>query len=281
MSLYHAVVLAVVQGLTEFLPVSSTAHLILFPWLARWPEPGLAFDVALHTGTLVAVALYFLPDWVRLIAAGFGIPWPRHAPPEQLHRRRRLFWFLVAGTLPAAAAGYFGEHYFETVLRTIPIIAASMIGVGLLMWWAENTSALAKRMEAMGFADAIDVGLAQAVALVPGVSRSGITITAGLWRGMTREAAARFSFLLSTPVIAGAALVEVPKLLRAHRAASLVLPASTLLVAIAVSAAVGFLVIAYFLRYLQFRTLKPFICYRIAFGVIILLLLALHSGHAR
>jgi undecaprenyl-diphosphatase len=279
--LYQAIVLAIVQGLAEFLPISSTAHLILFPWLAGWPEPGLAFDVALHTGTLVAVALYFLRDWVELLLAGFGVPWPGNAPAGEIRVKRRLFWFLVAGTVPGAVAGYFGEHYFETALRTIPIIAASMIGVGLLMWWAENTSSLTKEMEGIGLGDAMAVGVAQAIALVPGVSRSGITITAGLWRGMKREAAARFSFLLSTPIIAGAALVEVPKLVHAQRAGRLELPLSTVGIAIVVAALTGYAVIAYFLRYLQFRTLKPFIYYRIVFGVIIVLLLVLHTGHAR
>jgi len=279
--LYQAIVLAVVQGLTEFLPVSSTAHLILFPWLFGWREPGLAFDVALHAGTLVAVILYFLRDWIMLVLSGLGLHYPRGIAPEEAARNRRLFWYLVAATVPAALVGYFGQHWIETVLRSTYVIAATMIGVGLLMAWAEAISALEKNINSVSLPDSLAVGVAQAFALVPGVSRSGITITAGLWRGMNREAAARFSFLLSTPIIAGAALVELPKLIRLAHAGSLDVPLSTVFIGIIVAAVVGYLGIAFFLRYLQTRTLKIFIYYRIIFGIVILLLLVLHWGATR
>ncbi len=156
-----------------------------------------------------------------------------------------------------------------------------MIAIALLMWYAEYSARLNRRIEQTSLGDSLAIGTAQALALFPGVSRSGITITTGLFRGMTREAAARFSFLLSTPLIAGAAAKEVPKLLKLHHAGALDLPQSTLIASIAVSAIVGFIVIAFFLQYLQTRTLKIFIYYRLAFGIVILLLAFLHLGFAR
>ncbi|MGH9709860.1 MAG: undecaprenyl-diphosphate phosphatase [Candidatus Acidiferrales bacterium] len=159
-------------------------------------------------------------------------------------------------------------------------ISAALIVVGLLMWYGEYAGRLDRPMERINFVDAMAIGVAQAFALFPGVSRSGITITAGLFRGMTREAAARFSFILSTPVIAGAAVIELPKLLKMHHAGTMALPMSMILISIAVSAVVGIIVIAFFLRYLQVRTLKIFIYYRILLGIVILILF-FHMGHAR
>ena len=281
MSLFQAVVLAVVQGLTEFLPVSSSAHLVLVPWFAGWKEPGLAFEVALHAGTLVAVLLYFLKDWIELVLAGFGIRSSAAMTNEDLAWKRRLFWFLVAGTIPGAIAGLLLEKFIEDRLSQPVPIASAMIIVGLVMWWVDRTASIQRHMKEVTLGDSMVVGTAQAFALFPGVSRSGATIVAGLFRGMTRETAARFSFLLSTPIIAGAALKELPKLLHMHRAATLDMPLSTLLVAIAVSGLVGYAVIAFFLRYLQTRTLKVFVVYRVALGILILLFVFLHLGPAR
>jgi undecaprenyl-diphosphatase len=281
MPLSQAVVLAVVQGLTEFLPVSSTAHLVLFPWLLGWNDGGLAFDVALHVGTLFAVVIYFLRDWVELVLAGFGIRSSAGMQDDELNWKRRLFWFLVLATVPAAITGMLFEKTIEDRFRQPIPIAVALIVVGLLMWWAESRTRLEKHIPQVTLADASVVGVAQAFALFPGVSRSGITITAGLWQRMTRETAARFSFLLSTPVIAGAALKEVPHLIKAHRAGGLDLPLSTLLIAIAISGIVGYLVIALFLRYLQTRTLKVFVVYRIVFGIVVLLIAFLHLANAR
>ena len=281
MPLYQAVILAVVQALTEFLPVSSTAHLILFPWLLHWQEPGQAFDVALHAGTLLALAIYFLRTWVELILCGLGMHYPRTASAETVQQNRRLFWFLVAGTVPAALVGVLFERVIEEHLRRPVPIAWAMILVGLLMGWVESRARLVRRLEQTSFGDAMTIGTAQAAALVPGVSRSGITIIAGLWRGMTRETAARFSFLLSGPIVAGAALKEMPHLVRLGKAGGLHLPVSTLALSIAVSAAFGYLAIALFLRYLQTRTLKIFIVYRVVFGIVVLLLAFLQMGHAR
>jgi undecaprenyl-diphosphatase len=281
MSLLQAVVLAVVQGLTEFLPVSSSAHLVLVPWFAGWKEPGLAFEVALHAGTLVAVLVYFLRDWIELALAGFGIRSSAAMTSEDLASKKRLFWFLVAGTIPGAVAGLLFEKIIEDKLSQPVPIASAMILVGLVMWWVDRTASVQRKMKDVTLGDSMVVGTAQALALFPGVSRSGATIVAGLFRGMTRETAARFSFLLSTPIIAGAALKELPKLLRMHHAGTLDMPLSTLLIAIAVSGLVGYAVIAFFLRYLQTRTLKVFVVYRVALGILILLLVFLHLGPAR
>lgn len=281
MLLYQAILLAIIQGLTEFLPVSSTAHLILFPWLFGWQDGGLPFDVALHVGTLVAVLLYFLKDWIELTFAGLGMHYPASASAEVIARNRRLFWLLVIGTIPGGIAGLLFEKVIEEKLRSPLPIAAAMILVGLLMWWAETRPVLTRTLSDANMGDALTIGTAQATALFPGVSRSGSTIVMGLFRGMTRETAARFSFLLSTPIIAGAALKEVPRLLHMSKAGTLGIPLSTVAVAIIVSGITGYMVIAFLLRYLQTNTLKIFAYYRIAFGILILLLVFLHLGSAR
>jgi undecaprenyl-diphosphatase len=276
MTLFHAVVLAIVQGLTEFLPISSSAHLWFFPWALHWPDGGLPFDVALHVGTLLAVVLYFLGTWIALVLNGFGIHYPTAAGTEEVQTNRRLFWLLVIGTIPGAIVGALFERFIEETWRNPGPIAAAMIGVAVLMMLAEATGGFKRILEFVNLGDAIVIGSAQALALFPGVSRSGITIVAGLFRKMTRETAARFSFLLSTPLIAGAAVKELPQLMRMRSSGGLDLSMSTLLIAIAVSAVVGYAVIGFLLRYLQTRTLKIFIVYRLAFGIFILLLMFLH-----
>lgn len=281
MSLFHAIILAIVQGLSEFLPISSSAHLVLIPWLFHWPEPGLPFEVALHAGTLAAVVLYFLREWIDLVLNGFGIHFPAGASVEQVSHNRRLFWLLVIGTIPGGIVGLAFEKLIEEKMQAPVLIACLTIVVGLLMWAADRLPNLSRSLEQTTLGDSLFIGAGQALALFPGVSRSGITIIAGLARKMTRETAARFSFLLSTPLIAGAAAKELPKLIKLHRAGGMDLPLSTLLISIAVSGIVGYAVIAFFLRYLQTRTLKIFVVYRIVFGIVILLLAFLQMGSAR
>jgi undecaprenyl-diphosphatase len=278
MSLIHAIIMALVQALTEFLPVSSTAHLILFPWLFHWQDPGLAFDVALHAGTLVALVLYFFRDWLTLLLCGVGMKYPASAPAEEVAQHRRMFWYMVLGTIPAAVAGVLFHHQIEETLRQPKIVGVSLVVVALLMWWADSRKDLSRKLEGSNLTDAAAIGVAQATALWPGVSRSGITITAGLFRGLTREAATRFSFLLSMPAILGAVVMELPKLIKMHKAGGLDLPLSTLVISIAVSGIAGYFVIAFFLRYLQTRTLKVFVVYRLVFGIIVLLLAFLQAG---
>jgi undecaprenyl-diphosphatase len=270
MPLYQAVILALVQALTEFLPVSSTAHLTLVPWIMHWPDPGLAFDVALHAGTLVAVLLYFFKDWVTLTLCGLGMKYPATASTEEVAQHRRLFWYMVIGTIPGGIAGKLFDRQVEDYFRTPMIIGASMVLVALLMWWADSRQRLTRKLDDVNAGDAAAIGIAQAVALWPGVSRSGITITTGLFRGLTREAATRFSFLLSAPLIAGAVAVKLPGLIKLHKTGELDLPLSTLIISIVISGVAGYFVIAFFIRYLQTRTLKPFVVYRLVVGAMIL-----------
>ena len=278
MPLYQAIVLALVQAFTEFLPVSSTAHLTLFPWLLGWQDPGQAFDVALHAGTLVAVLLYFFKDWLTLALCGVGLQYPANAPSEEVAQQKKLFWYMAIGTIPGGLLGALFERKIEDHFRTPYVIAISMIAIALLMWWADSKSQLTRPLEQSNVGDAVTIGTAQALALCPGVSRSGITITAGLFRGFTREAATRFSFLLSAPLIAGAVVSHLPKLIKLHKAGELDLPLSTLLISILVSGIAGYFVIAFFLRYLQTHTLKVFVFYRLLFGIIVLVLAFLQAG---
>lgn len=269
MTFFQAVILALVQALTEFLPISSTAHLYLFPWLFGWGDPGLTFTMVVHAGTLLGVVLYFFRTWVALGLNGLGLRYPATASPDEQRRARCMFWFIAAATVPAALAGALLERYIETTFRTPFLMGAMLIGIGLLMWYAESRSALTRGMDSISFGDAMTIGIAQALALVPGVSRSGITITAGLFLGLTREAAARFTFLLSTPIIAGATAKKLFDLWREPMTGE---AAAVLWVAAITAAVSGYLVIAFFMRYLQTRTLKIFIVYRILFGIVVLLL---------
>jgi undecaprenyl-diphosphatase len=277
MPLIQAIILALVQALTEFLPVSSTAHLALFPWLLHWQDPGEAFDVALHAGTLLAVLLYFFKDWLTLTLCGFGMNFPAEASSEDVATHRRIFWYMILATIPGGVLGKLFHHQIEGQFRRPPIIACSLIVVGLVMWLADVKSRHLRKLEQANLGDAATIGTAQALALIPGVSRSGITISAGLFRGFTREAATRFSFLLSAPIIAGAVAAELPKLIKLHKVGALDLPLSTLLISILVSGVAGYIVIAFFLRYLQTHTFKVFVVYRIVFGILILAWF-LHAG---
>ena len=278
MPLYQAIILALVQALTEFLPVSSTAHLIIFPWFAGWQDPGLAFDVALHAGTLLALVLYFFKDWLTLLLCGLGMNYPAAAPAEEVAHNRKMFWYLIIGTVPAGLAGLLFHHEIEEKLRQPKIIGVSLVLIALLMWWADSKKDLSRKEGESNLGDALSIGTAQALALWPGVSRSGITITAGLFRRLTRPAATRFSFILSVPAIAGAVAMELPKLLKMHKAGGLDLPVSTLAISVLVSGVAGYFVIAFFLRYLQTRTLKVFVVYRLVFGIIILVWAFLQAG---
>lgn len=266
MPLYQAVVLAIVQGLTEFLPISSTAHLVLFPWLLGWKDLGLTFDVALHAGTLVAVLLYFWRYWLDMLAVVTGVGQPSN---PYLGENRRLLWFLAMATIPAGLAGWRFEHAAEEQLRAPLVIGAALIVVGLLMWAGERLGRRQRDLGHVSFLDSLLVGLAQALAVIPGVSRSGVTMTAGLFRGMKRDTAARFSFLLSTPIIAGAALKKGLEIRHTGLPAEMRLP---FVLGAAVSAVVGYLVIAVLIRYLERGTFRIFVVYRLALGVIVLAL---------
>jgi len=267
MPLLQVIVLALVQGLTEFLPISSTAHLYLTSWLFGWKLEGLDFDIALHLGTLLAVLLYFARDWVRIIAQGFGM---RMKGDDELKHNHMLLWLLVIGTIPVGVAGLVFNQQAETTWRNPFVIGGMLIAVGVLMYLAENAGRQQRDLSSIDLPDAVVIGAAQALAVVPGTSRSGITITAGLFRNMTRESAARFSFLLSTPAIAaaaGKALYDMHKKGGLHGVLN-----TGFLVGVAVSAITGCLVISWFLHYLRRSGLRVFVYYRIIFGIIVIAL---------
>lgn len=292
LTVWHAIILGIIQGIAEFFPISSTAHLVLVPWMLHWPsDGGLTFDVALHAGTLAAIVGFFFTTWVRIIRAGFGAAIDIHtgAPitGAALTTQRRLLWFLVLATIPGGIIGLLFEKQIDTTWRNPLIIAASLIGVGLIMGWADTHSAAARPLLSRA-ADATSsqsgttlhsqakdfdrtsaweawwIGCAQAVAVIPGVSRSGATITAGLFAGMTREAAARFSFLLATPIIAGAVL---DKSWQVHKTGIPAAMHAPFLAGVIASAIVGVASIALFIRFLRFQNLRFFVWYRIILGL--------------
>jgi len=272
MQLLQAALLGIVQGLTEFLPVSSSAHLILVREVLGWgllddPHWNMIFDVSAHAGTFAALVAYFWGDIRRLVSAflaslrsGLG------DVPE-----RRLAWILLVATVPGGLAGWLGEDVIESFFRQAPILVALLLVVfGFILWAADRLGKRAREFGSIGWLDGVLIGCAQALALAPGVSRSGVTMTVGLARGMTRETAARFSFLLSTPIVGAAALYGLKGVTGGMNA----LPQGslpTLAVGFASAAVSGYLCVRYFLRYLQRHALAPFIAYRIAVGAFLLL----------
>ncbi|MGR9073241.1 MAG: undecaprenyl-diphosphate phosphatase [Gammaproteobacteria bacterium] len=256
MDIIQAVALSLLQGLTEFLPISSSAHLILMPVLFGWKDQGLAFDVAVHVGTLTAVVTYYrqdlyvmLRDWLASLSGG--------KPSENA----RLGWFVGVGTVPVGLFGFFMPEPIETALRSPKIIAGATMAFALLIWWAEKRAEESR--DRITLTDALVVGFFQAVALIPGTSRSGITITAGLLTGLTREQAARFSFLLSIPVIALAGLLKTVELVRS----SAPVPWDMMAVGAVLSAIIAYLTIGWFLRLLDRFGLMPFVWYRLLLGL--------------
>jgi len=262
LSVFQALVLGLIQGLSEFLPVSSSAHLTLAPWLFGWPDPGLAFDVALHVGTLVAVLAFFQAQWIALIAAAWNIVVRRRVETEE---ERRVI-FLIVATIPGAIAGLALEKYAESTFRDPKLIAIVLIVMGIVLWAVDRVAPQERPLAAMRWTDALMIGLAQMFAIVPGVSRSGSTITAGRALRLTREGAAVFSFLMSMPIIAAASILKVPHVLKSE---GLSLP---LVVGVLASAISGWLAITVLLRFVVRRSYGVFAVYRIVVGVIVLLI---------
>jgi len=263
MDLTQAITLGAVQGITEFLPISSTAHLILVPWLMGWSDPGATFDVALHLGTLVALVLYFRAEWLGLLTSGIG-----YLRGDRANPTGRLAIYIVLATIPGALAGAFFQHQIETTLRSPLIISVTLVTLALVLVYAERVGRRTTDLEHMTLGDGLTVGFAQALALIPGVSRSGVTITAGLFRGMTRTAAARFSFFLSTPIIAGAVAKKFLDIAKTGLPAT---DKSPFIVGIVVSGIVGYLSIAFLIKYLSTHNTYVFVYYRIALGILVFL----------
>ncbi len=275
MSYLQALVLALVQGVTEFLPVSSSAHLVLAPRVLGWPDQGLGFDVATNTGTLLAVILYFRLELARVTVAGWGslrgvLGGGARSRSGALSFDARLAWAVALGTVPVVVAGLAAYDLVAGAARDPLVIAVTSIGFGLLLWWADRAGARRRDLESLSWWDAAVVGCAQALALIPGTSRSGITITAGLAQGFTREDAARFSFLLYVPVgvlAAGKAAWE------AWSAGIDPGALGPTLVGFAVAAASAYLAIGALLVWVRRQSLTVFVVYRVVLGAVILAVL--------
>ncbi len=257
MTVLQALFMGIIQGLGEFLPISSSAHLVLTPWVLGWEDPGLVFDVALHMGTLLAVVAFFWRDWVELFS-------------EAIIKRRStqkasMFWYLLIATIPGALAGYTLEEQAETIFRNPLIIASMLIIMGLILFIVDRRAVNRKNMNGITFVDSLLIGLSQAFAIIPGVSRSGVTMTAGRALGFTRKTAARFSFLLSTPIIFGAGVMQLKNLSVSDINIAFI-------IGVLSSAIVGVLSIGFLLRYLTTRSFDIFVWYRLIIGLAIIVL---------
>jgi undecaprenyl-diphosphatase len=266
MTTFEAVVLGIVQGITEFLPISSTAHLRVVPALLGWQDPGAAFTAVLQLGSLAAVIGYFFKDLLAMVGASVRALRDRERPPEPaaLH-----LLYIVIGTIPVGVAGIVLKHRIEGSFRALWVIAAAQIVVGLALGVVEMTSRKTRGFDDIRLRDAVIIGCAQMLALVPGVSRSGITLLAAMAMGLERPAAARFSFLLSVPAVAAAGIFELPKVLRAHEVGG-----ATLALGLVAAVVASYASIAWLLKFLRTRTTIPFVVYRVALGALIFALLA-------
>jgi undecaprenyl-diphosphatase len=267
----QALLMGIVQGLTEFLPVSSSGHLILVPTLLGWSDPfidSLSFSVMLHMGTLVALLVYFWRDWLVLIPAGLLALRDRSFDGDP---NRRLAWLLVATVIPAAIIGALFNDFIESHVRQAGLVALLLVIGAAIMWLADRWGRRTRDMDDLSFPAAFGIGVAQAVALLPGVSRSGISISAGLFAGLTREAAARFSFLMAAPVIAGAGLFEARKLLTGE--AGVAVETTPLVVGFVAAAISGLIAIWGLLRYLRSNSLSVFVAYRVVVAIVVVVVL--------
>jgi undecaprenyl-diphosphatase len=272
----QALVMGLVQGLTEFLPISSSGHLVLVPWLFGWKDPFLgsvAFSVVLHMGTLVALLVYFWRDWLRIVPAGLAVIRDRsfRGDPD-----RRLAWLLVVATIPAVAVGPVFESKLEELVRE-PAPVAAMLCVGAaILWLAERWGSKVRQMSSITFPESLGIGIAQVLALVPGISRSGISISAGLFMGLDREAAARFSFLMATPVVGGAGVWEARKLISGEAGVTPALDVT--LIGFVAAAVAGLLAIRFMLSFLRRQPVYAFVAYRVAAAVLVLIVLLSPHG---
>ncbi|WP_412970964.1 undecaprenyl-diphosphate phosphatase [Glaciecola sp. MF2-115] len=261
MTFYEIFILAIIQGLTEFLPISSSAHLILPAEVLGWREQGLAFDVAVHVGSLMAVMIYFRNDIVKL-SEGFLL----HGFSKQQTTESKLAWWIIIATIPGVIFGYLMKDWIAFNARTAIVIATTTILFGLLLWYADAKAKQIKTIDKIGLKEALIIGLAQAIAIIPGTSRSGITMTAGLMMGLDRESTARFSFLLSIPIILGAGLLSTLDLLSSVAAVNW----NELFYGAAFSFVAAYLCIFLFLNWISKIGMLPFVIYRLVLGFVLL-----------
>jgi undecaprenyl-diphosphatase len=266
MNTFEAMVLGLVQGLTEFLPISSSGHLRIVPALLGWSDPGAGFTAVIQLGTMAAVLIYFRADLWRIANA-----WLRElrTPIRQAGQEAKLGWFIVLGTIPISIFGFIFSDQIESGARSLYLIGSALILFSFVMIAAERVGTRQRNLDGMNGRDGVFIGMAQALALIPGVSRSGATISAGLFRGFDRVAAARYSFLLSVPAVVLSGLFELRKVGEDGAPSATATAIATL-----VAFATGYLAIAWLLRYLSTHTLEVFVVYRIALGVLVLALAA-------
>ena len=267
MTTFQALVLGILQGLGEFLPISSSAHLALAPWLFGWKDPGLAFDVALHFGTLLAVLWYFRKEWAALIVAALRIVRQRRLESDE---DRRVVYLIIA-TIPGAIAGKLLEEKAETAFRNPVLVASALIVMGIVLWVVDARARQDRALGTMRWKDALLIGLAQMFAIIPGVSRSGSTMTAGRGLGFTRESAAVFSFLMSMPIIAAAATLKMPDAIQQYGITT------PFVVGVVSSALSGWLAIAVLLKFLTRNSFGIFAVYRLIIGIGVLAVVALRG----
>ncbi len=276
MDIFQSIILGVVQGLGEFLPISSTAHLVLMPYFTGWKDPGLAFDVALHTGTLIALILFFFWDWVGIIYLAFFKNSKLKVKNEKLQLKiksfeniynSKLLWLIGIATVPGVIFGFLLEDKTETVFRNPLLIAFTLSFFGLILFLSDKYLKHKKSISNIGIWDSIVIGISQAIAIIPGVSRSGATITAGLFRGLNSVDAARFSFLLSTPIIFGAAFLKLPKLFSEGFDLGII-------IGVFFSALSGYLAIKYLLKFVEKYSYAAFFWYRLGLAALIVLFYA-------
>jgi undecaprenyl-diphosphatase len=261
----QSVVLAIVQGISEFLPISSSGHLILIPRFLGWEDQGLAFDAATHVGTLAAVLVYFRVDLAKMLYA-----WIRSITHREMTPDGRLAWVVLFGALPVGIVGLLFKDTIETAFRNPMLVAANLAIFGILLWLADRFSRSTRDERSVGWKDAVVIGCAQALALVPGTSRSGVTMTAGLVLGLTRSAAARFSFLLSVPAVTAAGLAAVKDLVEAPDHANW----GPTLLAVVVSAITGYVTIHYLLKFIARVGMLPFMIYRLVLAAVVIAVFA-------
>jgi undecaprenyl-diphosphatase len=263
MTIIHAIIFGIIQGLGEFLPISSSAHLVIFPWLFNFPDPGLAFDVSLHFGTLIAVVLFFWRDWIEIITLAFGIK----KNTANFNYPKNTLWLLVLATIPGALVGYLLEKQAETIFRSPILIAGTLILAGLVLYWVDRIGKKNQNFDKISPKSALLVGLSQAIAIIPGISRSGATISTALALGFDRLSAARFSFLISAPIIFGATILKFPELIQNFGLIEFV--------AILFAGISGLFAIAGLLKFIERTSYKIFFWYRLAFALIIVLVFVL------
>ena len=262
MDFIQSIILGIVQGLSEFLPISSSGHLVILPWIFNWKDQGLAFDVALHWGTLLAVIAYFKKEWIMMFKSLSSNSVEANLP--QNFHSRQLFFFILLASIPGAFFGWLFQSQAENIFRSPLLIVFTLSGVAFLLWWFDKKGKKEKFLKNLNWRAALFIGFSQALAIVPGVSRSGITITAALALGFERKTAAKFSFLLAAPIIFGAGLVKIPSLINGN------IDFPILLIGILSSSIAGFLAIKYLLRYLETRSYNIFVYYRIILALVIL-----------